>query len=520
MTTRLIHGSAHNLPLPDKSIHAIMTSPPYWGLRVYDGDQAVEWPEVRYKPMRNLPEIVIPGCDPNCDHDWQDASREPDGHADDGATNSGLQGGKATQANAQRSTIPANTCRKCGGWRGGLGNEPTPEMYIGHMMLCLREWGRVLRDDGVVFVNLGDSYAGSGKGGHSAEKLSKNWQPDYSNKGSVPEGLKPKDLVGIPHMFVFAAQADGWYWRSDIVWSKRNSLPESVTDRPTRSHEYIFMLAKSRKYFFDHVAIKEPLKESSILRVSQDNFWNQTGGEKDYANGVNSNRSMRRSLENFAASNGAAKPLKFGGNKEYPDESGANKRDVWFVDEEGDPFLRFLAERGVDVEGLRAEYEEAAEAKGDVWRIATKPYKGAHFAAWPEDLVRPMILSSTSAHGVCPACGAPWERVVEKVGEYKARWKEGAAVVDAQWGGVGASSAIATGNVAVRKTTGWRPTCNCVDAGDPIPATVLDPFSGSGTTLRVATQMGRDGVGVDICEQYLEELAPERVGNVQVEFSF
>ena len=436
MQTTLLKSSAHNIPIPDKSVHCIVMSPPYWGLRVYDGDQAVEWAEVRYKPLRNCPEIIIPG------------------------------------------------------WRGGLGNEPTPEAYIGHMVLCLREWWRVLRDDGTLWVNLGDSYTGSG--------------------ADIPQGLKPKDLVGIPHLFAFAAQAEGWYLRNDIIWAKPNPLPESVTDRLARSHEYIFLLAKSRKYFFDHVAIKEPLKESSIQRVAQPNFWNQSGGEKDYANGVNPSRSIRKSLENFAASSGAPR---FGGNKAdaavtrlqsgrewTPDiEAGANKRDVWLVEEESDPFVCFCAERGVDLEALRDEYEGAATGKGDTWRVATKPYAGAHFAAFPEELVRPMILAGTSARGVCPACGAPWVRVVERGGVvYQDSGNRKRA--DAPGAEFSASSALRTGTITGKKTTGWRPTCTC-NAGEPIPATVMDPFNGSGTSGRVATKLGRSYIGIDVCEE-------------------
>lgn len=141
MQTTLLKSSAHNIPIPDKSVHCVVTSPPYWGLRVYDGDQAVEWPEVRYHPLRYCPEIVIPS------------------------------------------------------WRGGLGNEPTPDAYIGHMILCLREWGRVLRGDGTLWVNLGDSYAGSGKG-----------------------GCPSKNLVGIPHLFAFAAQAVEFILSNTCVW--------------------------------------------------------------------------------------------------------------------------------------------------------------------------------------------------------------------------------------------------------------------------------------------------------------
>jgi DNA modification methylase len=451
--TTLLKSSAHNIPIPDKSVHCVVTSPPYWGLRVYDGDQAVEWPEVRYHPLRYCPEIVIPG------------------------------------------------------WRGGLGNEPTPDAYIGHMILCLREWGRVLRGDGTLWVNLGDSYAGSGKGGWPVEKLRENWNPKYMGRTAIPRGLKPKDLVGIPHLFAFAAQAEGWYLRNDIVWTKPNPLPENVTDRLTRSHEYVFLLTKSRRYYFDHVAIKEPLKESSIQRLTQSNFWNQTGGEKDYANGVNPNRSMRRSSPNFAASNGVPR---FGGSKEYPDEmrlvsgnewmpdieAGANKRDVWMVEEESDPFARFCAERGVDLVALREEYEGAASGKDDTWRVATKPYTGAHFAAFPEDLVRPMILAGTSAKGVCPTCGDPWARVIEK-------------------GGVDTLTQFSAG----KKTTSWRPTCTC-DAGESIPATVMDPFNGSGTSGRVATKLGRSYIGIDVCEEYLESLSPGRIYDTQIEMSF
>ena len=455
MQTTLLKSSAHNTPIPDKSVHCIVMSPPYWGLRVYDGDQAVEWAEVRYKPLRNCPEIIIPG------------------------------------------------------WRGGLGNEPTPEAYIGHMVLCLREWWRVLRDDGTLWVNLGDSYAGSGKGGQSAEKLSENWKPEYMGRVDIPQGLKPKDLVGIPYMFAFAAQAEGWYLRNDIIWAKPNPLPESVTDRLTRSHEYIFLLAKSRKYFFDHVAIKEPLKESSVQRVAQPNFWNQTGGEKDYANGVNPNRSMRL----------------VSGDEWKPDiEAGANKRDVWMVEKESDPFVRFCAERGVDLEALRDEYEGAATGKGDTWRVATKPYAGAHFAAFPEELVRPMILAGTSAKGVCPACGDPWVRVTVHV-------KGDTEAIDRpkRTGGMTSSSSTLSlsGNGSVEwerrggkmKTTGWRPTCTC-DAGEPIPATVMDPFNGSGTSGRVATKLGRSYIGIDVCEEYLESLSPGRIYDTQIEMSF
>ena len=456
MQTTLLKSSAHNTPIPDKSVHCIVMSPPYWGLRVYDGDQAVEWAEVRYKPLRNCPEIIIPG------------------------------------------------------WRGGLGNEPTPEAYIGHMVLCLREWWRVLRDDGTLWVNLGDSYAGSGKGGQSAEKLSENWKPEYMGRVDIPQGLKPKDLVGIPHLFAFAAQAEGWYLRNDIIWAKPNPLPESVTDRLTRGHECIFLLAKSRKYFFDHIAIKEPLKESSV-------GWAERKERLIAENGVGT---LGKQIESGVDGSHGYAGLALGRNGQtgYDVELGANKRDVWMVEEESDPFVRFCAERGVDLAALRDEYEGAATGKGDTWRVATKPYAGAHFAAFPEELVRPMILAGTSARGVCPACGAPWVRVVERGGVvYQDSGNRKRA--DAPGAEFSASSALRTGTITGKKTTGWRPTCTC-NAGEPIPATVMDPFNGSGTSGRVATKLGRSYIGIDVCEEYLESLSPGRIYDTQIEMSF
>jgi DNA modification methylase len=142
------------------------------------------------------------------------------------------------------------------GHDGQIGLEQTPDDYVNELVKVFREVRRVLSDDGTLWLNLGDSYAGSGKGGQSAEKRSEGWQPEYANKGAT-YGLKPKDLIGIPWRVAFALQADGWYLRSDIIWHKPNPMPESVTDRPTKSHEYLFLLTKSPRYYYDHEAIKE-----------------------------------------------------------------------------------------------------------------------------------------------------------------------------------------------------------------------------------------------------------------------
>lgn len=143
------------------------------------------------------------------------------------------------------------------GIEGQIGLEKTLELYVQHLIEIFQEVRRVLRDDGTLWLNLGDNYAGSGKGGNTGNKISKNWRPVYVNKGLTPPGLKPKDLMGMPWRVALALQADGWWLRSDIIWHKPNPMPESATDRPTRSHEYIFLLTKSAKYYYNNVAIRE-----------------------------------------------------------------------------------------------------------------------------------------------------------------------------------------------------------------------------------------------------------------------
>jgi len=223
------------------------------------------------------------------------------------------------------------------GCEGQIGLEPTPEAYVADLLDVFREVKRVLRDDGTLWLNLGDSYAGSGKGGQSEEKRSEHWQPTYMNKGNVPFGCKPKDLVGIPWRVAFALQADGWYLRSDIIWNKPNPMPESVTDRCTKSHEYIFMLTKSERYYYDAEAVKEPVSDISLQRAEYG--WNCD----------------RPSTKNASMGGDGIHTEKMGSR--FVNPSGRNKRDVWTV--------------------------------------ATEPCSEAHFAVFPSKLIEPMILAGT-----------------------------------------------------------------------------------------------------------------------------
>jgi hypothetical protein len=188
-----------------------------------------------------------------------------------------LNGKQGTNRGSHEQIGPAPSsglCRSCGAWRGTLGLEPTPELYVAHMVEVFREVRRVLRKDGVCWLNLGDSYFGdSPTRKRSAEAFSETWDlAQTASRGGLRRsaasvnGLKPKDLVGIPWRVAFALQADGWWLRSDIIWSKPNPMPESVQDRPTRAHEYVFLLSRSERYYYDGIAIREPLAESSNVR--------------------------------------------------------------------------------------------------------------------------------------------------------------------------------------------------------------------------------------------------------------
>lgn len=322
---------------------------------------------------------------------------------------------------------------------GQLGLERTPDEYVANMVAVFREVWRVLRDDGTVWCNLGDSYAANwnsrrdeGGGGFKAVARERNKYP--------PEGLKPKDLCGIPWRVAFALQADGWYLRSDIIWSKPNPMPESVTDRPTKSHEYLFLLVKSERYYYDATAICEAV----------------TGNAHSRGNGVNP-KAVAQGL----------------GIKQNESFSAA-------------------------VSGLVSNRNRRS-----VWRIATAPYSGAHFATYPPALVEPCILAGTSAKGCCAQCGAPWERVVAHT----------PMVIDRSDRTHELGRTRSSGTMlqpAISKTTGWQPTCE--HDAEVVPCTVLDPFTGSGTTGEVAVKNGRSFVGIELSPAYLE-LARVRIGN-------
>ena len=227
--------------LPDESVHCVVTSPPYWGLRDYGTG---EWQ----------------GGDPDCEH--KVGGQVADSKWE-GAITTGVRPG-----------VDASTCRKCGAERidQQIGLEPTIQDHIDALVTLFREVRRVLRKDGTLFLNYGDCYASSVNGRSAADtKATGNDDRTFRDKpfSTVGGTLKPKDLCMLPHRVAIALQDDGWWVRADIVWAKPNPMPESARDRPTRSHEYIFLLAKSRHYWYDDVAVSEPAKYANDPRGSR-----------------------------------------------------------------------------------------------------------------------------------------------------------------------------------------------------------------------------------------------------------
>lgn len=461
----LLQANALQIPLADESVHCVVCSPPYWGLRDYG---TATWE----------------GGEAGCDHQGPPKRTQ----AGFNVRYFGVE--YAEDKQGELRTPFHDVCGKCGARRidAQLGLERMPEEYVEKLVAVFREVRRVLREDGVAFVNLGDSYASVP--GLNNSNLAK-WAKENARGGGhraggedtprhrVPPGLKPKDLVGIPWRVAFALRADGWWLRSDIVWAKPNPMPESVTDRPTRAHEYVFLLTKSARYFWDQEAAKETSAGTGGGSFSQ------------------KTHSGRRSAISGGPESGR------------PPENGTRN--------------------------LRS-----------VWTIATQPYKGAHFATFPEKLVEPCVRAGTSERGACGTCGASWERVVER-GPARPRADNPNPVIpyDADSGHTHGQGATTLHMERDSRTLGWQPTCSCYgteplptypdelgkDADalmreayevvcaevstkraallaewsrlPAVPCTVFDPFIGSGTTGVVAQKLGRRFVGIDLKVDYL-----------------
>jgi DNA modification methylase len=322
-TFRIIEGGALKVAqsLPGESVQTVVTSPPYFGLRSYDTHPQV-W-----------------GGLPLCNHKWGEvlsknaAPRRQIPHGDGRAlaTDSYVQA-RVLVPEPQLSFQGA-FCEGCRAWRGELGAEPTPALYVEHLVGIFREVRRVLRADGTCWLNIGDSYCSDNKwGGRSGTKNMHSLAGGY-DRTRRQTGVRPKNLFLIPFRVALALQDDGWIIRSSIIWNKPNATPEPVKDRPAVSHEYLFLLAKSTRYYYDAAAVKEPV----------------------------------------------AKPGRGSGNK---------VRRVATAGERG----RVNTHLG---SGVPWQDKDGKRHRRTVWTVPTRRFPGAHFATFPEQLIEPCILAGS-----------------------------------------------------------------------------------------------------------------------------
>lgn len=507
--------------MPDGVFQTCITSPPYWSLRDY-GLEPTVW-----------------DGDPECEHEWGDVLPSPsDNHWHNMSKynqEKGLQGrgGKAGQF-----------CQLCGAWRGALGLEPSPELYVAHIVDIFREVRRTLRKDGTVWLNIGDSYwGGKGKSGyelpHEAEKRLAHGEtlqhghqvPGYMDMrpsdGRHPT-LKPKDLCLIPERLAIALQQDGWWIRVRIPWIKLNGMPSSQGDRPTVSHEYIFLMSKAQRYYYDQEGVRVPHARD----------W---GNGKAGGSLVNAPRYRENSLTMGAGweHRGSGPPRM--------NPSGRYRRttDWWydslsqlFSDEfmafalPTEPFTMEMCKTCKQVY-TKSEYnklgvliipaEQSETGKEQKKRIcagcgSTDDWL-SHFATFGEKLVTPMILAGTSSLA-CEKCGAPWVRVVEKSpvphdGKTETRTVTG---MNANRLALMRQAARERGGEYTNnsKTVGWKPSCSCENNDGSGRAIVLDPFAGSGTTCTVAKKLGRAYIGIEQNPDYVL-LSDRRLEETEVE---
>jgi len=447
--------------ISNKSIQCVVTSPPYFNLRDYETDPLI-W-----------------GGDPDCDHDWGEerikircADRDHLGY--EMLESRGNQESRKVRG----ANIPQGRfCSKCDAWWGSLGNEPTIDYYVKHIVEISKEVYRVLRDDGTYYINLGDSYDDDG------------------------------GLVGMPWMVAFALRdmgwkldseiIKGWLINDEIIWEKDNPTPESTISRPARSHEQIFMLTKSRDtQFWVH------FRKEIGTRVKPN---------PDYIYIHKETKEERKDIpedpENWKRKN------LWKGYKHYFDMDGVRKK---FKSDDTTP-----RKTGVIPNSTRTDRHQGQEFFGNpigrnlrtVWTIPVARFPDGHFAVFPQDLIKDPVLASSS-HQACPHCGAPWVRKIEREEEYRSysamadnfdnqgKWKQDNAPEKSRY--VSEDRDIRWGPVSITRTIGWIPSCECPDNDGSARSMILDPFGGSGTTGVVSYNLGRDCILIDLKKEYAE----------------
>jgi len=466
---------------PAASVHCVVTSPPYWALRKYAGEQEVMWP-----------------------------------------------GGA-------RSAYGIEPLHDCGRLKGDL----CSVCYVCHTLTILRAIRRVLRPDGVVWWNLGDSYAGSGGahendvspgisqscrrfggagdtiGSDGYERRNRN---ERGRVGPSP-GLKPGDLCMIPQRVALAAQADGWYVRSEVIYAKQNPMPESVSGWRWHRHR---VKVTSGRYDSDEKQAITRTGAGFNQRWEGEEGWSAQWQDCPGCGKCADNDGLVLRRGSWRPTTAHEKVLLLAASENYWAD-GEDVREKASLDSHGggngDQRQAYLAQcgRSDTGEGLAQPGGVAGRNLRTVWTLPTVGYPGAHFATFPPALPMHCILAGCPPR-VCAKCGTAWARVLERTGgtvghswtDHKADMTQGMRQVHHSVG----AALDRDGKAYSSRTLGWRPTCSC-GVTDWLPGIVLDPFMGSGTTAWVAERLGRRWVGIDISEAY-DELARARLGRLEI----
>ena len=431
--------------LPNDCIDAVITSPPYYAQRFYGGNLTI-WSDA-----------------PVCDHQWT-SSKKIFCHYS-GETNPGKE--QYFKQDIDKNELDKNEifiCKKCNGYKGELGLEPTPELYIANLALVFKEVYRILKPTGSVFCVIDDSYIGSAQG-YGVRKSNENGfqkapcevgyyassagKPATLNKHLV---LKRKSLCLVPQKFVVRMTELGFVIRNEIVWLKNNSLPESAKDRFTHCYEYVYFMTKKSSYYFDQQF--EPLSESTFIRAQYDSC------------------------------------------------SAKTDKGVY---------------GGMDIKNQKILYDKILKGEilernqRDIFQVNTHPFHGEHYAVFPEKLIAMLVKAGTSEHGCCEKCGRPYKRKLERKDkrhwierqDYKQDGKYSFEYAKTkQPNEAGRNDASASFKPPEYNFLGWHPTCKC-NAG-VVPAVILDPFMGAGTTAVVARKLNRNFIGFEVNKSYIK----------------
>lgn len=551
------------------SVHMGVTSSPYFGPRKYGTDP------------------IIWGGDPDCAHEW--ITVHPPAHRSSDTNPGPLQ----HEGNANRENLTSEICNLCGAWKGELGLEPTPSMFVEHLTEIYHEVYRVLRDDGIFLANIGDSSARNpGKGGSGTPTGRNNRGEGYAGGQGIDFGLKEKDLIEIPSMLSASLRApylkcngcgyiahqfkwgrfpngrwicpkcekshgvkiaqNGWYLRSRIPWIKRNCMPDSATDRPGKSIEYFFLLSKSGDtQFWTH-----PTKPGVRSKPSPDYVYkNSVTGEivviapegwetHTYMDGAKKKKLwkrrnlweghdyyydyvgvMQKSSESYLNDKRPKKIIrqKVNAKSKYPDEGQYAKADPCVFrkqDEAGNnTYTGFNARYVPNDLGLRFMRDSdfffrtwqglLQNEDGEPVALVVNPkgFKEAHFATFPPGLIEPLIIAGSSEKGVCPKCGAPWVRITKRGEPIQQSWAPGTRERHKESSGEHGESSVSNTDTTYEViTTHWSPTCSCEGNTEEtiVPANVLDPFNGAGTTGVVCQEYKRTYFGIELNPKYVE----------------